>query len=437
MALFCSQVSNIKKIIHKKLLHDLTLLSNSNFITNSTTKHTNILSNLSYKTSIQTLDQMSLFSNNTELQNHRVFSILEDNIKQKVQNMLDNNSDTTNIPSYITHNEIIFTINVFLNIQRNFTIIKDLLDYINKNKELFKYEQLLALNNNIIKPTLNNSNNSSTSNNMQIMKLLNTETLKSYNLLNNKKSKRQIKANIMEKFNIPSASNTSSSSSSNINSTYDCHYDPENELIVLQTKNCKLTLVEIQNKSINDIDLYKTLVSNMEAKKVLINNEPYEYYSGDTSSNSNNSRKYNMVDTFNSIEDIHKVLDNKKEYKIKSSIFEWKNNRNTNTNKSASSSSTSTITRNNLYDQVFSLIYYCVNNKNIPVELLEMPVHVYMNSFVSSYSTNQSNKINTKYNNNFELLSKSLLNLDLYTYISYQERLGCKKCASFLNKKKL
>lgn len=192
---------------------------------------------------------------------------------------------------------------------------------------------------------------------------------------------------------------------------YNINVDVENNLIVLVDKEIEekhIVFCELTHKGMESLNLYYSLINSMEPDLVLVEQEPYQISKVITKGDILSTE----VNEYSSFENLNKFKEFIKEYNRyytfkKDYVYD--------------------LSRSN-YCEVESIVYNSLR-KNKKIFLLDMPFSKYTKSFVKSFDSYKYNK------EEFKQIA-SVLNInDIITWVAVQENIGCKKCASFLNKK--
>jgi hypothetical protein len=208
--------------------------------------------------------------------------------------------------------------------------------------------------------------------------------------------------------------NTTMELDSKLSNKYNSNVDIENNLIVLTDKfneNRNIIFVELTHSGQSSLNLYQTLIKTMNPGLVLIEQEPYVEGS-------------NKFDNFQDLNNFKKFIKDFSE-----SNLEIKNNHVINNSVDALSEVESIIL-NSLTPSGMS------SNSKKKVVLFDVPYHNYFKSFL------HFSKLDPKLNSQDKLISirdkLTCLNLfEINNWLSNQETLGCKTCASFFNKREV
>lgn len=198
---------------------------------------------------------------------------------------------------------------------------------------------------------------------------------------------------------------------------FNIHLDNENNLIILNDKitdNPQIIFVELTHEGVDSLNLYNSLIKTMNPLYILIEQEPFQInriLNDDKNINTDISKRgeFEEVDLYKSyMKKVNQDLILKKDNYYKIVTNELK--------------------------PIESFIYQslCLKNKN--VVLFDVPYHKFVKSFSHYLKKNENN------NNNYEFLrqfTSILTSLELISWVSAQEKIGCKTCASFFNKKEI
>jgi hypothetical protein len=371
MALVCKNISKINSQLKNVLLNRLAI-ANFDKIINS---EKNLLQNIHFYNNLKQ-------SFSTEQSNHKIqqletslFDYFNKNINSKINFGNDGIFSLFKIFSeeYVTQPSI-----------KGRDIVTKLLDVINQDIEMFKKSHL-----------------------EQAVKVLSNKSFlefksKNYNFF--RKSPKNKTLNIIDlKTN-----------------KYNLSVDIENDLIILTDKlndNRHIIFAQINPNGLHSVNLYNSLIKNMNPGMILIEQEPFQTTSmiEESGKISTEISKYESFSNLQSFKDFLKIYskENKMEYYLKKEyIFNSKQMDNVCVSE--------TITNYALSLGKKSVYYY------------DLPFHNYVRSFI-----HKTENFQTK---DFEEILRilSVMNLlEIISWISAQEALGCKNCASFLNKKEI
>lgn len=207
-----------------------------------------------------------------------------------------------------------------------------------------------------------------------------------------------------------------------VNKKFGVNVDIENNLIVLTDKfneNRHIIFVELGHNGLSSINLYQSLIKNMNPSTILIDQEPYQMVTQEVNKGVINSE----VTSFDKFDDFNFFKSFLKEHEIKGLglNLQIKN---------------ANVFSDNIPSEVESLIYHSLVNTQIShskkkAVLFDLPYSTFIKSFIH-YSMEM--KINNSSLN--EIKNKiSVVNLlEIIHWLTVQEALGCKNCASFFNR---
>ena len=197
---------------------------------------------------------------------------------------------------------------------------------------------------------------------------------------------------------------------------FDMNIDVENNLIVFTDKlNEKrhITFVELTHEGLKSLNLYHSLLKNMDPSTILIEQEPYQKNKYEISNTiSNDIIKHDNFGSLPLFKDFMKNHNTDMSFQ-KDHVINRKTKQ---------------------YCEVESIIYQALSDKGNFIHqnnkknviLFDVPFH----NFVQSFSHFLDEKSYQDYKDNFTLINLS----EIINWLSLQESLGCKSCASFLNK---
>ncbi len=198
-----------------------------------------------------------------------------------------------------------------------------------------------------------------------------------------------------------------------LSNKYSSNVDVENNLIVLTDKfneNRNIIFVELTHGGQSSLNLYQTLIKTMNPSLVLVEQEPYV----------EKSIKY---DNFHDLNDFKQFIKD-----FSGSNLEIKNNQ-VFKNSVDALCEVESIILNSLTPSSMS----CNKKK---VVLFDVPYHNFFKSFL--HFSRLDPNLNTQYKLNSIRDKLTCLNLfEINNWLNTQEILGCKKCASFFNKKEV
>lgn len=210
---------------------------------------------------------------------------------------------------------------------------------------------------------------------------------------------------------------------------YQINLDVENNLIVLLDKEKEdekqIIFVELTHQGLNSLNLYSTLIKNLDPDYILIDQEPYYNNFSNISdeiidNKSNNNSKSQQIQKHVFFNDIKKFKD------LLRDNFTSINSKNYLTFKGPLAFNL----KDKSYLEVESLINIALTDNKM-VELIDLDYKEYIKSFL--YYDNFINKHQTFKFEHLEILNV----LEISSWLSLQESIGCKKCASFFNKKSI
>jgi hypothetical protein len=192
---------------------------------------------------------------------------------------------------------------------------------------------------------------------------------------------------------------------------YKISVDVVNQFIVLIDKkhyDKHIIFVELSHCGMESLNLYSSLVKSMNPKYVLVDYEPYTISKGfkDNGKINTNLTEYTRFKDAKEFKDILKLFNN-----------------------------SFTVKTNNIYDlatkqylEVESIIYSSLLDKR-EVILFDNSYNTYVKSFVDSLDKASFGDY-LNYISTFNIL-------EIVSWIATQEKVGCKNCASFLNRKSI
>jgi len=198
---------------------------------------------------------------------------------------------------------------------------------------------------------------------------------------------------------------------------YHITFDSENNLIVLKDKFNENRFIIIAQYVPDSLNLYKSLITNMNPGIILIDKEPYQYSENSSEGVSNLiSMDVKKFETFDSQAEFKEFLLNYR-----------KSNKDSFDNAKTKVSQFSSV--KNL-SELEELILYCLGLKGKKVYLYDVPLHNYIKSFTNQIKKFQDNDYLPQFNSYINVLNL----FETVNWLSLQEIHGCKNCANFFDR---
>jgi hypothetical protein len=202
---------------------------------------------------------------------------------------------------------------------------------------------------------------------------------------------------------------------------YHISIDSENNLIVLKDKFNENRFIIIAQYVPGSLNLYKSLISNMNPGIILIDKEPYQY--SEINKNSSEIGNSNMISV-----DVKKFQTFNSQAEFKEFLLNYQKSNKDSYDKSNTKVSQFSNVEN--LSELEEMILYCLGLKGKKIFFYDVPLHNYTKSF-----TNQINKFE---DNNYLPQFNSYINIlnlfETVNWLSLQEFHGCKNCASFFDR---
>jgi hypothetical protein len=190
---------------------------------------------------------------------------------------------------------------------------------------------------------------------------------------------------------------------------YRVNIDIENNLIVLTDKfnaDRTITLVELTHSGTKSTTLYNSLIKSMNPELVLIEQEPYI---------NNIDNIYTKIDIFDNLNNYKEfLLSTKLQYEISSNVV---------MDKYKMVLEVESIILNALQSSV------ALGSVKKQVRLYDVPNHNFFKSFLHFYKESSKDDLNM-----IKQRIQCLNIMEIYNWLKFQEAVGCRNCASFLNK---